>query len=198
MTAARRAAGVAVALIATFGLAAASGLPLAVHPSSDARLRVAFSARPARVERCRTRSAEELADVPAHMRQGIVCEGTAARYRLSIRRDGAELARAVVRGGGLRHDRQLYVLRELPLPAGASTIEVTLERIDAQESGRDSTGSATMRDAQRDLEERRRREADEVPAALALRETVTLGPREVLLVTYDQEARRLRAVRGTP
>jgi hypothetical protein len=45
-------------------------------------------------------------------------------------------------------------------------------------------------------EERRRRMADEVPASLVLREALTLAPREVLLVTYDQEARRLRAVRG--
>jgi len=48
-----------------------------------------------------------------------------------------------------------------------------------------------------ETEERRRRMADEVPASLVLRETVTLAPREVLLVTYDQGARRLHTVRGT-
>jgi len=40
--------------------------------------------------------------------------------------------------------------------------------------------------------------ADEVPPALHFRETVELRPREVLLVTYDQSQRRLRAVRGMP
>jgi hypothetical protein len=37
-----------------------------------------------------------------------------------------------------------------------------------------------------------------VPSSLALHEVVTLRPREVLLVTYDQTKRRLRAVRDMP
>jgi len=38
--------------------------------------------------------------------------------------------------------------------------------------------------------------ADEVPSLLTLRDTMTLRPREVLLVTYDQATHRLRTVRG--
>jgi hypothetical protein len=37
-----------------------------------------------------------------------------------------------------------------------------------------------------------------VPPSLDLHEAVTLSPREVLLVTYDEESRRLRTVRGAP
>jgi hypothetical protein len=37
-----------------------------------------------------------------------------------------------------------------------------------------------------------------VPPLLTLRDTITLAPREVLLVTYDQVTHRLRSVRGTP
>jgi hypothetical protein len=203
-----------------------------LNADPDARLRVAFSARPERIEKCRTLSADELANVPQHMRQAVVCEGTTAAYRLEIRRDDSLLARALVHGGGLRHDRRLYVLRELRIPSGPSTIDVRLVRMDsaaapshserrpdhdrhsaeprehdesfehsaagarsAHEGHDDDDRRATV---SRDLDERRRRVADEVPASLDLHESVTLNPREVMLVTYDQESRRLRAVRATP
>ena len=206
-----RVLGGAVAIAAALALTAASAVPVRIHPSPDARLRVAFSARPERIETCRTLGAEELAELPAHMRQSVVCEGSTARYRLDVLRDDSLLASAPVRGGGLRHDRQLYVLRELPMRSGRATIEVRLTRLDSLPARTDARGGARDADdaepddatdrgqgRDRETEERRRRMADEVPAALVLRETVTLAPREVLLVTYDQGARRLHTVRGTP
>jgi hypothetical protein len=198
MTTPRRLLGGAVAVGAAVALAAASAVPVRVHPAGEARLRVAFSARPERVETCRTLGAGELAAVPEHMRQSVVCEGSTARYRLDVRHGDSLLATAVVRGGGLRHDRQLYVLRELPVPSGRATIEVRLSRLDSARApaGAGATPGAAAGPRPRDAEERRRRMADEVPASLVLRESVTLAPREVLLVTYDQEARRLHAVRG--
>jgi hypothetical protein len=219
--AARAALGALLALGAAFGLAAVTTAPRRPHTDGEARLRVAFSARPERIENCRTLSERELANLPAHMRQSVVCEGFVARYRLEVRRDDSLVASALVRGGGLRHDRQLYVLRELALPSGRSTIDVRLTRIDAatprpgrarEESDHHGDGGAHHDSlpgsragagdpedenlAQRDEEEHRRRIEDEVPASLVLRETVTLRPREVLLVTYDQPARRFRTVRG--
>lgn len=200
-------------------LAFASGAPYRVNDLPDARLRVAFSARPERIESCRTLSADELANVPQHMRQAVVCEGKAASYRLEIRRDDSLVASALLHGGGLRHDRRLYVLRELHVPSGRSAIDVRLVRTDtvaATRSGESHSSDEHERaehdsldtrphddgDARnavtRDLDERRRRVADEVPSSLALHEVVTLSPREVLLVTYDQVSRRLRTVRGTP
>jgi hypothetical protein len=201
-------------------LAFVSAAPFRVNPTADARLRVAFSARPERIESCRTLSADELANVPQHMRQAVVCEGTSASYRLEVRRDDSLVTTALLRGGGLRHDRRLYVLRELRVPSGRSTIDVRLVRTDtvaarpgeprssddypreerAEHETRDVRPDADdLRDAvSRDLDERRRRVADEVPSSLALHEVVTLSPREVLLVTYDQQSRRLRTVRETP
>lgn len=235
---ARGALRVAAAAIVSVGGALAltlvSAAPFRVDTLPDARLRVAFSARPERIEKCRTLSADELANVPQHMRQAVVCEGTTASYRLEVRRDDSLVASALVRGGGLRHDRRLYVLRELTVPSGRSTIDVRLVRTDsvaarpdseqrsrdarehdaAEHARRDARphDEPTGRDARhedhddddrratisRDLDERRRRVADEVPSSLALHEVVTLSPREVLLVTYDQESRRLRTVRATP
>jgi len=215
-----------LAAIVTVGaalvLALASAVPFRVDALPDARLRVAFSARPERIETCRTPSAEELANLPAHMRQGVVCEGTTARYRLEVRRDDSLLASAILRGGGLRHDRRLYALRELSVPSGRGTIDVRLVRVDtvaarpdsdargSDDHGRDERnehgagpGRALDDDGRadtrsRDEEEHRRRVADEVPAVLTLHEVVTLNPREVLLVTYDQASRRLRTIRGAP
>jgi hypothetical protein len=216
-----------LATIVTVGsalvLALVSGAPYRVSDLPDARLRVAFSARPERIESCRTLSADELANVPQHMRQAVVCEGKAASYRLEVRRDDSLVATALLHGGGLRHDRRLYVLRELHVPSGPSTIDVRLVRTDtvaakpagesrdSDDHARDERAEHDSLDARkhdddggaraavsRDLDERRRRVADEVPASLALREVVSLRPREVLLVTYDQVSRRLRTVRDAP
>ena len=200
---------------AAFALALVSAAPFRVNALPDARLRVAFSARPERIETCRTTSADEQANLPAHMRQGLVCEGTTARYRLEVRRDDSLVATALLRGGGLRHDRRLDALRELNVPSGRSTIDVRLvrvdtvaarpdrERHDSQDHERDERRSRAGRDdddrhdaRSRDEDEHRRRVADEIPSMLTLREEVTLSPREVLLVTYDQGSRRLRTVRG--
>ena len=211
-----------VSLGAALALALLSAAPFRLNAGSDARLRVAFSARPERIEHCRTLSAGELANVPQHMRQAVVCEGRAASYRLEVRRDDSLLASALLHGGGLRHDRRLYVLRELRVPSGRGTIDVRLVRTDssaAQPDGDERAPHARRHDestehdaraarrdddddrratVSRDLDERRRRVADEVPSSLGLHEAVTLSPREVLLVTYDEESRRLRTVRGTP
>ena len=213
---------VIVSLGAALALTLVSAAPFRVNAAPDAKLRVAFSARPERIEDCRTLSADELANVPQHMRQAVVCEGRAATYRLEVRRDDSLLVGALLHGGGLRHDRRLYVLRELPVPSGRGTIDVRLVRTDTVAAQPDSirrdsdareqdeSDDHDGRDARRhddddrratvlrDLDERRRRVADEVPSSLELREVVTLNPREVLLVTYDEESRRLRTVRATP
>ena len=200
----RRAAGAALALAGAFGIAALSNFPVRVHEEPEARLRVAFSARPERIETCRRPSAEEEADVPAHMRQAEICEGTTARYRLEVRRDDSLLVTMLVRGGGLRHDRQLYVLRDVGVPSGRSAVDVRLTRLDS--SARSEREEREERDDDHDDDHgddhgddvRRRRMADEVPPVLQFHDTVELRPREVLLVTYDQSRRRLRAARGTP
>jgi len=202
-------------------LALVSAAPFHVNARPDARLRVAFSARPERIETCRTPSESELANLPAHMRQGVVCEGTTATYRLEVRLDDSLVTSALLRGGGLRHDRRLYALRELSVPSGHGTIDVRLARVDsvATHPARDPRASDDHERAEhdegrrrshdddsrigtdalaRDEDEHRRTVADEVPPVLTLRDTVTLDPREVLLVTYDQTTHRLRAVRGTP
>lgn len=215
MSTALRALGVLLALAALMAMAWASTAPLPVDTSGDAIVRVSLGARPERIETCRTQSDEELAKVAPQMRQRVVCEGVTARYRLEVRRDAQLLLSQVVRGGGLRHDRQLYVSRDLHVPPGAASFAVHITRIDtaaseqggAGEAGADAgrkredddvTGHAGVIPgrAGREAEERRRRREEAIPAEVELQVDAPLAPGEVLLISYDQGARRLVARRG--
>ena len=204
-----RAAGIVVAVAGMLTLAWASTAPLAAVRTEDALVRVSWGARPERIETCRTQTDEELAKVLPQMRQRVVCEGTTARYRLELRRDGALLASDVLRGGGLRHDRELYVFREIAVPTGRSTFTVRFTRVDMMpaeapraaerpDSGGTAEGVIAPDRVRREADERRRRREEAVPPLLTLDTTLTLDAREVLLVTYDADGRRLRVVRRTP
>ena len=173
-----RAAGIVCGVALLIALVSASRASLTVHDTDDAVLRLAWSARPERIEDCRPRSAEELAALPPHMRQPLVCEGVAAQYRLTVRRDGAILVDQVVRGGGLRHDRRLYVFHEIALPPGERAIDVRFDRLDPAAPD-PKPGSA--------------QNASAVPPRLAFAQRVRFLPREVVLLTYDPAGRILVA-----
>jgi len=203
-----RAAGAVLAGAVLLALAWASTAPLRGARTGDALMRLSWGARPERIETCRTQTDEELAKVNPQMRQRVVCEGTTARYQLEVRRDGSPIASGMVRGGGLRHDRELYVFREIRVPAGRSTLSVRFVRVDSvpegpkarerPDSGDTLRGVIAPERAQRETDERRRRREEAVPPMLTLDTTVTLAAHEVLLVTYDPEERRLRMVRRAP
>ena len=171
--------GVGLGTLGIAGLVWASNAPMKTQASSDALLRLAWSARPERVETCREQSSEELARLPQHMRQPLVCEGTAASYRLEVRHNGRVIVEQTVHGGGLRRDRRLYVLRELALPAGEADISVRLDRIE--------TPDGTVRSAPASAQAT-------VPPQLSLATRVRFSPRRVVLITYDAERRELTAV----
>ena len=209
MTTVQRGIALIVGMLLMLGMVALSRVPVPVYRSTDGLLRVAMSARPERVEVCRAVSDSELANTPEHMRQRNICEGVAAAYLLEVMRNNTVLASDTVRGGGLRNDRQLYVLKDFTVPSGVSNFEVRFRRIDQQSSDSAAYGSgggAVAKndddddddDEQEDRERtaRARRAADAVPRDMQFRETVTLTPREILLVTYDRESRTLRSTRA--
>jgi hypothetical protein len=200
-------------------IAWASIAPLRVARGDDAIVRISLGARPERIEVCRRQTDEELAKLAPQMRQRVVCEGTTARYRLDIRRNGELLHSQVVRGGGLRNDRPLYVSHDLRVPAGPALFAVHLSRIDTisaeqressledEDDDEDEEGHVEGRGAprpgdqpparaRRESEERHRRRGESIPADLRLDLSVTLDPREVMLVSYDQRNRRLISVSG--
>lgn len=210
-------AAAALAAAVLLALAWGSIAPLKVARGDGAILRISLGARPERIEVCRRQTDEELARLAPQMRQSVVCEGTTARYRLEVRRNGELLHSQTVRGGGLRNDRPLYVSRDLPVPAGPAVFTVRLARIDTIPAEQGSESSSDDEDAddrhveggdvprpgdplparaRRETDERRRRREESVPAELTLDLDVTLEPREVVLVSYDQRSRRLISVSG--
>jgi hypothetical protein len=176
-----RAMGLAIAAATVGAIVWTSSAPMIVHGSDQGMLRVAWSVRPERIEVCREQSAEALAKLPQHMRQPLVCEGTSARYRLTVRRGGDLVVDRVLHGGGLRQDRRLYVFEELPLERGEVSFEVQLNRID---DPRAIPGSRIGQPAS----------AETVPPDLSLQRRVSVGARQVFLVTYSADRRALVVV----
>ena len=181
MTAGRHAAAVAGILLPLAALVWASTAPLPVEPHARSLVRLARSARPERIETCRPRTEAELAQLPQHMRQPMVCEGQTAEYDLTVRRNGQVMLQQRVHGGGLRRDRRLYVLREIEVEPGSSAIEVTFDRVGGP-------GTATAAPAAQG--------SDNAPPHLRLDERFDIAPGEVVLITYSAEQGSLVARRS--
>ena len=125
---ARRIAAVAASALALAALARGSAFPLRNADESAARLRLSWSARPERIEACRTLSEKELEEREEHMRQRVECEGRFATYALSVELDGRRASESVVQGAGLRHDRPIFLLRDMDLAPGIHRLLVRFAR----------------------------------------------------------------------
>ncbi|HEX6054159.1 MAG TPA: hypothetical protein VFZ21_33045 [Gemmatimonadaceae bacterium] len=179
----RRVLGVVIALALLAGVAALSRVPYPTHDGERALLRLSWRARGERIERCRRASPAELANVPAHMRQEVICEGARiAPYRLRVAVDGVGLADGVVPGSGVVGDRPIYLLREFDLQPGVHHVQVAFEKHVSQP---DDNGDARDREAGRESQN------GVVPPRLTLDTTLTVGTGSVVLVTYNSEQRRL-------
>jgi hypothetical protein len=185
--------GVALALAAMAAMVWLSNAPITVHGSEQAVLRLAWSARPERIESCRQQSQEELTRLPAHMRQPVVCEGTTAEYRLTVLHGGKVVAEQPVRGGGLRQDRSLYVFHEVPLDPGDATIEVQFDRL-GPDPAPATPGERSNETTEQASGDRRQPRGEAVPPHLSFQQRLRIRPREVILVTYSPERRALVAI----
>lgn len=188
-------AGTAVML---YALAWLSSAPVTVRRSAASRLRLSWSARPERIEVCRTLSAAELAQREEHMRQRVECDGRFATYALQVDADGRVVHESVVRGAGLRHDRPLYLLREIDLAPGPHHLRITFTRREKT----DNDGAAYTRPvtvgadtglfagrAQREVVERARRARAAIPPKLVFDTTLTFNPDRAVVVSFDPERR---------
>jgi hypothetical protein len=144
--------------------------PYTTERDVGAIVRLAWRARGERVRDCRRLTPEELAKLPAHMRQEEVCEGRILPYRLTVALDDSAAVDQLIHGAGAREDRPLYVFQDLVLKPGVHRISVrfTLEGTPATTETRLAT-----------------------PPRLALDTTLTLETRRVVLVTYDEEREQL-------
>jgi hypothetical protein len=170
----RRTGAVTVALATTLAIGILSQAPYTADRMEHAVVRLAWRARGQRVEECRRLTPDEIERLPAHMRQEERCEGRVLPYRLQLAIDGARVMDELVHAAGARHDRPLFVYRELAFEPGTHTILVTFTR--------EGDIPAAAREEQ---------EKEGTPAQLALDTTVALLPRRVLLVTYDGDRRQL-------
>ena len=193
----------AVSAVLLAAIAYASSASLGVPGAGSARLRLSWSARPERVEVCRALSAAELAEREEHMRQRVECDGRFATYALRVEADGRPVTELVAKGAGLRHDRPLYVMREVDLAPGRHRLRVSFTRRERTNGDAAAYASFASREpdtglfagrAEREAEERARRARAAIPPALALDTALALQAGDVVVVTLDQELRALRIV----
>jgi len=164
-------------------LAALSSAPYTAEPTDRAIVRLAWRARGERVRECHRRSAEELARLPQHMRQEEVCERRILPYRLQVDLDGARVVDELVRAGGAREDRPLFVFHDLSVMPGTHHLQITFAREGTAEEEQEEEGEVDATEAGR--------RARETPERLGLDTPVVFVPRQIVLVTYDDEGRRL-------
>lgn len=191
----------AVTALVLVTLAWSSAATIAQPRPGRSVLRLSWSARPERIEVCRTLSAAELAQREEHMRQRVECDGRFATYSLRVEADGQLLHESVARGAGLRHDRPLYLLREIDLAPGTHRLHITFAR--REKTDNDAAAFARVDQpaadtglfagrAEREAAEHARRAKAAIPPRLELDTTVALRPDRVIVLSLDAERRSLR------
>jgi hypothetical protein len=188
----RTAVGGLVGLAAVVLLAALSRAPQIAHDRDTGVLRLSWRAQPERIEVCRTVPEAELASLPRHMRQPVICAGHSAEYRLTVLRDGEPLADDTVHGSGARRDRPMYLYREFHLAPGVHDLSIRLERLRGDDAEDTTEGDPTETDdGPLDAAPQPGQRLAALPRVLDLSRRVRVLPRAVVLVTYDQERREL-------
>ncbi len=122
----RLAVQIAVALAVLLGVEALAHLPLG-RPAAGAAIRLAIRTAAGKIELCHDVSAEELAQLPIHMRQPRICEERPVAYRLTLRVDGVAVHDIRAERRGMRSDRPLVIDDLVALPAGRHALAVNLE-----------------------------------------------------------------------
>lgn len=163
-----RLAAVLVTVAGASGLVTWSARPmrLAQSSASHAVLQLDWRVRAEEAGDCLRPRPEDLASLPAHMRNPDACLGGLPPYRLQLWIDETLMIDDVIRGGGAREDRPLTVYREVPVAAGGHRIRATFVRETPSQDGRPETRE---------------------PANLRVDTTATLQARRVLLVVRRQD-----------
>lgn len=108
----------------------------------EALLRLSFIHAAERKEKCRARSAQELAKLAPNMRAALDCPRERADLLVELEVDGRIALRRVVPPSGLRRDGNATVYHRLPLPAGRHRIVARLR--DRPGTGFDYVGEKTL------------------------------------------------------
>lgn len=149
----RRAVAVLLAVALTGGVAWLSRVPTGFGGGADAVIRLSWRVEGVPVEACRTRTEEELAALPIHMRSPRECTRALAPFALEVTLDGRTVVRDTVFPKGVRGDRPVYVYRELPVPPGRVALSVRFEAVlDPGAQPSDSTATRYAWDGEVELD----------------------------------------------
>jgi hypothetical protein len=136
-----RLAGAAAALAIVLAVALASRARIGTPPR-HAELRLALRAASARLEVCRDRTAEELAALPAHLRQLQDCDEQAIDYRLVVQIDDRPGRDRLVSHSGVRHTRPLAIESAFEVSPGRHRVRVAFEPVRPADLGSASVDEA--------------------------------------------------------
>ena len=135
-----------LALYTVFGFVVVtfSGKPPYERVEPDnAVVKLSFSHAGERLEPCRTRSPEELAELAANMRSGVDCPRERVRVVVELEIDGERVYHQALAPSGLAGDGPSSVYERFEVPAGRHRIRVRL-RDTVRESGFDHEGAADV------------------------------------------------------
>ncbi len=167
MSARLRVAGLVLAFATVLGIAGLSRVPTARTIPDAAIIRLSWRTLGVRLEECRRLTEEELEALAPHMRTPESCTGRNADYELRVTLAGAGVVTDTVHPTGLRTDRPIYVLRDLPVTPGSHEVSVTFTALVPPEvtARRDTIGGPSL--------------------ALHYEGELTLAAAEIALITLD-------------
>jgi len=167
----RRLTGGAVAALLLAGTGAGSRIPVELGTADSGLVRLTWRTLGERVRTCRQLTEVELRKIPAHMRRTEECTSLALPYRLQVRLDGREVRNVLVHAAGARQDRPMFVFEEFPVAPGDLNLAIEYHRAKDPPPGAEAVG--------------------ETPPSLTLDTALRLGAREIVVVTYDPDRKRL-------
>jgi len=122
----------AVVMAAFMGLVSDFGYAAPRLESSE--LVVSFSHPGAASDQCRTRSEEELAALPVHMRKAEVCDRGRSPVRFAVLVDGQKVVEKSVTPSGIWEDGNSVVVERIPVEPGAREVSIAIgDTADADE-----------------------------------------------------------------
>jgi len=119
-------AATVLAAIVAGGLGLVSDLVYAAPRVEGSELVVTFKHPGEISENCRTRSEEELAKLPVHMRTAKVCDRSRASVRLRVDLDDARVVDAVLEPKGIWNDGNSVAIERVPVEPGEHTVRVAI------------------------------------------------------------------------
>jgi len=145
-------------------IAGGSQFPYRANQDGESLLRLSWRLRGHESEECRPMSAEELERLPIHMRNPDACQGRVLPYLLTVTVDGELVTQREFSPAGVRGNRPIYVLEDVPVAAGALSVDVRFEQVSADEGA-----------------------ADGASETLTLSTRMTLEPGQIGLISYDRD-----------